>query len=85
MRLPHISAASYFPCGSKLRGTVKKKKFLHTQNSYVTQESWNVFLEWVCLFEFSVCRKRQASTAIHSHASLLCDRYADSGTLGLSL
>lgn len=57
MRLPHISAASYFPCGSKLRGTVKKKKFFHTQNSYVTQESWNVFLEWVCLFEFSVCRK----------------------------
>ena len=30
-------------------------------------------------------QKRQASTAIHSHASLPCDRYADSGALGLSL
>ena len=26
MRLPHISSASYFPCGSKLRGTVKINK-----------------------------------------------------------
>lgn len=57
MRLLHISVASYFACSSKLRSTVKQKNSSTLKNSYITEESWNVFLEWVCLFEFSVCRK----------------------------
>lgn len=83
MRLPHQRSILLL-VAPKLR-YCQKKKFLHTQNSYVTQESWNVFLEWVCLLSSVYAEKDKPPQPFIHMLPFSVTGMQMSGTLGLSL